>query len=200
MSLDIKVLLEEGKTGCLSEATIEAVGNETMNAMSGIKRKGMDKLLKYMEKSDFFTAPASTKFHGNYKGGLAAHSLLVYKEFDALAERHGSKLPSENRIIAAICHDFCKIGVYRKTEAKKGKAPAKPYQFDDEYPLGHGEKSLLLVSRYIEPTLEESLLIRWHMGGYDQNYEINSEKVKKLCPEIVFLQSADRIASSWYNL
>lgn len=200
MTLDIKVLLEEGKKGCLSEKTIEAVRTEIMDAMAGIKRKGMDKLIKYMQGSDFFTAPASTKFHGNYEGGLAAHSLLVYREFDELLSRHGSDLPSESRIISGICHDFCKIGVYRKTEAKRGKVPVKPYQFDDEYPLGHGEKSLLIISKYIEPTIKESLLIRWHMGGYDQNYEINSEKVKQMCPEIVFMQSADRIASSWYEL
>jgi hypothetical protein len=200
MTLDMKVLLEEGKKGCLSEKTVEAVRNEIMDAMTGIKRKGMDKLVKYMQGSDFFTAPASTKFHGNYEGGLASHSYLVYREFDELLSRHGSDLPKESRIISGICHDFCKVGVYRKTEAKKGKAPVKPYQFDDEYPLGHGEKSLLIISKYIEPTIKESLLIRWHMGGYDQNYEINSEKVKQMCPEMVFLQSADRIASSWYDL
>lgn len=200
MTLDMKVLAEEAKKGCLSEKTIEAVRNEITDAMAGIKRKGMDKLVRYMTKSDFFTAPASTKFHGNYEGGLAAHSYIVYKEFDELLSRHGSDLPSDSRIISGICHDFCKIEVYRKNEPKNGKAPVKPYQFGDEYPLGHGEKSLLIVSRHIEPTLKESLLIRWHMGGYDQNYEINSDKVKQLCPEMVFLQSADRIASSWCNV
>ncbi|MDI6738411.1 MAG: metal-dependent phosphohydrolase [Nanoarchaeota archaeon] len=200
MTLDIKVLAEEAKKGCLSGKTIDAIRNEIMDAMAGIKRKGIDKLVKYMQGSDFFTAPASTKFHGNYEGGLAAHSYLVYHEFDELLTRHGSDLPSESRIISGICHDFCKVGVYRKNEAKRGKAPVKPYSFDDEYPLGHGEKSLLIISKYIEPTIKESLLIRWHMGGYDQNYEINSEKVKKLCSEMVFLQSADRIVSSWCNV
>ncbi|HII14771.1 MAG TPA: metal-dependent phosphohydrolase [Nanoarchaeota archaeon] len=204
MTLDMKVLLEEGKKGCLSEATIESVRQEIIGAMAGIKRKGMDKMLKYMESSDFYRAPASTKFHGNYEGGLAAHSYLVYHEFDELLARHGSGLASESRIIAGICHDFCKIGIYRKNEIKKGRGKgqsgARPYYFDDEFPIGHGEKSLWIAGRYIEPTEKEALLIRWHMGGYDKNYEINEPMIKQKCPELVLLQSADRIVSGWHNV
>ena len=204
MTLDMKVLLEEGKKGCLSEKTVEAVRNEIMNAMTGIKRKGIDKLVKYMQGSDFFTAPASTKFHGNYEGGLASHSYLVYNQFDEMLSKHGSNLPDESRIISGICHDFCKIGIYKKNEIKKGRgkeqSTAKPYYCDDEMPIGHGDKSLWIMGRYIEPTEKEMLLIRWHMGGYDKEYEINAEKIKSKCPELVFIQSADRIASSWYDL
>ncbi|MFA5888206.1 MAG: metal-dependent phosphohydrolase [Candidatus Nanoarchaeia archaeon] len=201
MSLDIKILLEEGKKGCLSGKTIAGVHDEIIAQMSGIKRKGMEKLVKYLETSDFFTAPASTKFHGNYEGGLASHSYLVYHEFDEMLSKHGSNLPSESRIISGICHDLCKIGIYKKaTVTKAGKAPSKPYNFDDEMPIGHGEKSLWIVGRYIEPTEKEMLLIRWHMGGYDANYEANSETIKHKCPELVFMQSADRIVSSWCNV
>lgn len=200
MSLDIKVLMEEGKKGKLSEKTMDAVREEIVGQMSGIKRKGIEKLVKYLETSDFFTAPASTRFHGHYEGGLAAHSLLVYREFDAMLGRYGSDLASDSRIISGICHDFCKIGIYKKNEAKKEKAPVKPYTFEDEFPIGHGEKSLWIIGRYIEPTEKEALLIRWHMGGYDKNYEINEPMIKKKCPELVLLQSADRIVSGWHNV
>lgn len=200
MSLDMKVLMEEGKKGKLSEKTMDAVRQEILGQMSGIKRKGIEKLVKYMETSDFFTAPASTRFHGNYEGGLASHSYLVYREFDELLSRHGSDLLSESRIISGICHDFCKIGIYKKNEEKKGKAPVKPYNFEDEFPIGHGEKSLWVIGRYIEPAEKEALLIRWHMGGYDKNYEMNEPMIKKKCPELVLLQSADRIVSGWHNV
>ncbi|MDI6738182.1 MAG: metal-dependent phosphohydrolase [Nanoarchaeota archaeon] len=200
MTLDMKVLLEEAKKGALSGKVIRDVKEEILGHLSGIKRKGMPGLVQYLETSDFFHAPASTRFHGNYEGGLAAHSLLVYTEFDALLSRYGSSLPDDSRKIAGICHDLCKVEVYKKNEARKGRFPAKPYTFEDELPVGHGEKSLWIIGRHIEPTEKEMLLVRWHMGGYDKNYEMNEEVIKRKCPELVLLQSADRIVSGWHNV
>ena len=202
--LDTKIILEDVKNGALSSKTIDSIKNEIVNELSQIQRKGIDSLVNYLGTTDFFTAPASTRFHGNYEGGLAAHSLLVYREFDFLCERYSPDFPKDSRKISAMLHDVCKIGIYKRNEIKKGKgtelSAAKPYKFEDEFPLGHGEKSLWIVGRHIDPTEKEALLIRWHMGRYDPNYELNEDNVKAKCSEIVLLQSADIIVSEMYNI
>lgn len=200
----IENILMEIKNGKLSEETMNEVKKEICSELHSIKRRGITELVYYLNTNGFFTSPASTRFHGAYDGGLAVHSLLVYKEFDFLVERYKSDLPADSRKIVGICHDLCKVGVYKRNEVKKGKemaqSSAKPYNFEDDFPIGHGEKSLWIVGRYIEPTEKEALLIRWHMGSYDGNYELNEESLKKKCPELVLLQSADRIASGWYDV
>ncbi len=193
-------MLNEVKKRALSEAMLEEIKQEIITDLSAVQREGIDQLITHLEGSGFFTSPASTKFHGNYAGGLAAHSLMVYKEFDFLLKRYSGTLEPDSRRIAGICHDVCKIGVYQKNESKSGRTPAKPYLFDDPFPIGHGEKSLYIVSQYLELTTKEALLIRWHMGGYDHNYEINEDKIKELCPELVLLHCADQLVSGGLNL
>lgn len=198
--IETKLILEDIKTGKFTEPVMEAVKEEVKGHLMGTKRRGMKGLVDYLESSDFYTSPASTKFHGNCDGGLAVHSLLVYREFDRLASMYAPGLEDEARKISALCHDLCKIGVYKKVESKSDKKLAKPYRFEDELPLGHGEKSLYVIREYIKPTLKEALLIRWHMGGYDHSYEMNADMIKQKCPELVLLQSADRIVSSIYDI
>lgn len=198
--INTKTMLHEVKQGMLSEAMMEEIRKEIITELSAVQREGIDQLIDYLEGSGFFTSPASTKFHGNYVGGLAAHSLMVYKEFDFLLKRYSGTLEQDSRRIAGICHDVCKIGVYQKNELKSGRNPAKPYRFDDPFPIGHGEKSLYLVSQYIKPTTTEALLIRWHMASYDPGYEINQDKLKELCPELCLLYCADQLVSGGLNL
>ena len=198
--IETKLILEDVKNGKFTKPVMDAVRDEVKGHLMSTKRKGMKGLVNYLESSDFYTAPASTKFHGNYEGGLAVHSLLVYREFDRLASVYAPALEDETRKISALCHDICKVGVYKKNESKSGRELAKPYRFEDELPLGHGEKSLYVLREYIKPTLKEALLIRWHMGGYDPNYEMNSDMIKQKCPELVLLQSADRIVSAIYDI
>ncbi|MEK6969454.1 MAG: metal-dependent phosphohydrolase [Nanoarchaeota archaeon] len=178
----------------------QEVRKEIIKELSAVQREGIDQLINHLEGNNFFTSPASTKFHGNYVGGLAAHSLMVYKEFDFLLKRYSGTLEQDSRRIAGICHDFCKIGVYQKNELKNGRIPANPYHFDDPLPIGHGEKSMYLVSQYVKLTPKEALLIRWHMGSYDPNYEINQDKLKKICPELCLLHCADQLVSGGLGL
>lgn len=141
-----------------------------------ITRPGADALLEYLEhKSDFFTAPSSTRFHGCYEGGLCEHSLNVYHCLvDYLArervqELYGLECSEETVAIVALLHDLCKIGCYRpgtrNVKGPDGKWTQVPtYQFDDPMPYGHGEKSVYILSGFLRLTREEAMAIRWHMG------------------------------------
>lgn len=142
---------------------------------STIKRDGADKLLEYLtEKTDFFTAPASTRFHGAYEGGLLEHSLNVYEclcDFvnrPRFKEKYGFVFDDESLAIAALLHDICKTNFY-KTEMrnvkKNGVWESVPYYtIEDTLPYGHGEKSVYILSGFIRLTRDEAFAIRYHMG------------------------------------
>lgn len=140
-----------------------------------IKRAGADRLLEWMDnRTDFFTAPASTKFHGACKEGLVIHSLNVY---DILKKRNDeSKAYSDETVaIVALLHDLCKANFYKETTRNvkndiTGQWERVPYySIDDPYPYGHGEKSVFLIERFLRLTPEEAISIRWHMGGFDES-------------------------------
>jgi len=142
---------------------------------ANIKREGAVELFAYLCGTDFFTAPASTRFHSNFAGGLCEHSVKVYHRFSKLLEcEHGKKWLDENResvAIIALLHDVCKINCY-KTEMRNTKVNGewiqKPYfSYEDTLPFGHGEKSVYMISGYMKLTREEAFAINWHMGGFD---------------------------------
>lgn len=140
---------------------------------TNIKRKGIENLLGWLEKSDFFTAPASTKFHGNYTGGLLEHSLNVYDCLVRIVKEFNINCLDESMAIVALFHDLCKANFYTTTsrnykDEKTGQWLKKDvYIIDDKMPLGHGEKSCLILQSFMPLKLEELLAIRWHMGGFD---------------------------------
>lgn len=142
-----------------------------------IKREGADKLWEYLTSpsSDFFTAPASTKFHGSFEGGLLEHSLNVYDCLvDYISRERAKKLYNmdyspETLAIVSLLHDVCKINCYKKgTRNKKddnGVWHSVPtYEFEDKMPYGHGEKSVYIINGYMRLTREEAFAIRYHMG------------------------------------
>ena len=142
---------------------------------SCITREGADKLLEYIEcKTDFFTAPASTRFHGAYEGGLLEHSLNVYDNLcDYLARKrvkdvYGIEYSAESIAIAALLHDLCKINFYvesTRNVKENGVWKTVPYYtIDDRLPYGHGEKSVYIASGYMRLTRDEAFAIRYHMG------------------------------------
>lgn len=140
---------------------------------TNIKRKGIENLLGWLEKSDFFIAPASTKFHGNYTGGLLEHSLNVYDCLVKIVREFNINCSDESVTIVALFHDLCKANFYTTTsrnykDEKTGQWLKKEvYVIDDKMPLGHGEKSCLILQSFMSLKLEELLAIRWHMGGFD---------------------------------
>ena len=143
---------------------------------ANIQREGADALLDYLEnKSDFFTAPASARYHGAYAGGLCDHSLNVYHcltEYlarERVQELYGVEVSAESAAVAALLHDLCKIGCYkggtRNVKGPDGKWQSVPtFYFEDPLPYGHGEKSVYIISGFMKLTRPEAMAIRWHMG------------------------------------
>ena len=141
-----------------------------------IHRDGAEGLLDYLEnKSDFFTAPASAKYHGAYPGGLCDHSVNVYHcladylSRPRVQELYGLEYSQETIAIVSLLHDVCKVGCYkagsRNVKGPDGKWTAVPtFFFEDPLPYGHGEKSVYIVNGYLRLTREEAMAIRWHMG------------------------------------
>ena len=142
-----------------------------------IRREGSERLLDYLKSnaSDFFTAPASTRFHGCYEGGLCEHSLNVYDclkaymERERVKEKYGIEASEESIAIVALLHDLCKVNIYkpafRNVKDSNGVWQRVPsYEYDDPLPYGHGEKSVYIISGYMKLTREEAFAIRYHMG------------------------------------
>lgn len=163
-----------------------------------IQREGIDKLMLSLEKSDFFTAPASTKYHDAEEGGLCKHSVAV---FDMLALDCMDKYSMETIAIVSLFHDICKVNFY-KTEMRnakddKGKWVQVPYYtVDDQFPYGHGEKSVLMVNDKMKLSLEEMMAIRWHMGAYSGQQDWNTlSKAYEMHPLALYLHFADMKAT-----
>ncbi len=142
-------------------------------ARKTIKRDGIDDLLAWLETTDFFDCPASTKFHSAEAGGLCFHSLNVYDRLLKLAtEAFGEgNVNTESVAIIALFHDICKCCYYKvemRNVKENGEWVQKPYYaVEDQLPYGHGEKSVYMINGYLRLTREEALAINWHMGGFD---------------------------------
>ncbi len=157
-------------------------------------RPGIDNLISFLETTDFFEAPASSKYHLAEEGGLAKHSLNVYFNLLKMSENRYSE---ESLKIVALLHDICKINIYKKSvkniQNKDGKwVPTQTYIIDDDLPLSHGEKSVMIIQKFIELTEEEVLTIRWHMGGFEpkENLRYISQVFSK-CDLSVLLHISD---------
>lgn len=146
-----------------------------------IKRPGATELLEWLESSDFFSAPASTRFHGNYEGGLCEHSVNVWEELVRLLKAYPEiKVTGETAAIVSLLHDLCKIGCY-KPELKsrktgRTKRDGKPewedyigYSFQEDFCYGgHGSKSVFLIQKYMALTEAEAVAVNCHMGFADR--------------------------------
>ncbi len=171
-----------------------------------IHRRGADKLLEWMNTTDFFTAPASTRFHAAYEGGLLAHSFNVY---NVLISKHydPSTDDLESFTIVSLLHDLCKAGFYtlsyRNAKNERGEWEKVPfYTVDDRFPYGHGEKSVFLIERFMHLKNEEAVAIRWHMGGFDEAVRGGSFALANafsMYPLAVKLHLADLEASYLYE-
>jgi hypothetical protein len=170
---------------------------------SNIHRDGITNLMLWLESTDFYEAPSSVRYHGSEPGGLLAHSLQVYKR---LKEKQVDE-SDETIAITALFHDLCKVNFYKpsfrnvknEVTGKWERVPSYEYN-ETSVPLGHGEKSMYLVMKYMQLTDEEACAIRWHMSGYvlEPMYErpaiTNALHKYKL---VLKLQSADSESSFW---
>lgn len=177
-----------------------------------IRRKGSDKLLAWLETTDFFNAPASTKYHLSRPGGLAEHSVHVYERFLNLVEYekgysehfclHNTS-DDETIAICGLLHDICKTNLYdvemRNRKNEQGQWEQYPfYVVNDRLPYGHGEKSVYIISGFMRLTREEAFTIRWHMGGFDDSVRGGSYALNgayKKYPLALLLHIADMQAT-----
>ena len=136
-----------------------------------IARPGVDDLMNWLERSDFYVAPASSRFHGSYPGGLLEHSLNVCDELQRLLKAYPEvNVPNEAAIICPLFHDLCKVNMY-KVEKRNRKNEAGQWESYDAYTIaekfhfgGHGSKSVFIVQQFIKLTPEEAVAINCHMG------------------------------------
>lgn len=172
-----------------------------------IERDGAEELLNYLEKTDFFTAPASSRFHSNFEGGLCQHSINVYKRLLSLVKNEYGEnwqkvISPESVAIMGLLHDVCKVNNYvveMRNVKVDGEWVQKPYyKVEDTLPYGHGEKSVYMISGFMRLTREEAMAINWHMGAFDERARTNSSILKSvftMYPNAFLLHLSDYMAT-----
>lgn len=161
----------------------EELKKQYLELLSGVQREGIDKLISFIEGSDFFTAPSSTKYHCAYEGGLLVHSMNVYNCLKAKKENQVwaeflKDIDDESIIVVSLLHDICKTYFY-KVEKRNKKidgiwTEVDEYTVDDRVPYGHGEKSVMMIEEFMKLKPSERYAIRWHMGPYSDPQSWNT--------------------------
>ena len=168
---------------------MEEVKDKVVALLNKINRPGMAELMDFLEKSDYYEAPASTKYHGAYKKGLVEHSYKVYEILKGKIEYHKLEVSEDTLAIITLLHDLCKVNFYKVDyrNAKNAK--------------GDGEKSVMMLTEYIKLTSEEKYAIRWHMGFSEPKevYGTLGQAFKKY-PLALLLHEADMEATYFYNI
>lgn len=181
---------------------------EFISLLRSTNREGIEDIIQFLERTDFFKAPASTRFHGNFEGGLLEHSMKVYEILKHNVKNAiiDLKASDDTLIIIALLHDICKANYYkvdyRNAKNEKGQWEKVPYYtVDDTIPYGHGEKSVMMISEYMKLTVEEKYAIRWHMGYTEPKelYNTIGQAYKKY-PIALFLHEADLEATYLFDI
>ncbi len=161
-----------------------------------ITREGCSRLLEWLEKTDFFTAPASSKYHCACENGLVMHSVSV---FNTMVEKHFDEEHDnmESFAICALLHDLCKAQFYKVStrnvkNEQTGQWEKVPfYAIEDSFPYGHGEKSVFLIERFMRLKIDEAMAIRWHMGEFGDSNSFTISRAYERYPLAVKLHLAD---------
>ena len=169
-----------------------------------IHRDGIESLMNWLAGTDFYEAPASTKYHLHCKGGLCTHSCNTFDRLNALCVDEAKRnldfhYDMESVAIIGLFHDICKTNYYslemrdKKVDGKWSKLPV--YEIKDRFPIGHGERSVYLLNRHIKLTDEEALSIRWHMGPWTEKDYRTMQLAMEKFPMVVLMQTADLMAT-----
>jgi small nuclear ribonucleoprotein (snRNP)-like protein len=186
----------------LPEGIVIENKNRIIELLKSTEREGIDNLIAFMQSPEcnFFEAPASSKFHLCKKGGLAQHVLNVYDALLYLEEKYSQIKFKDSLAIIGILHDFDKsLNLYREKYTKAGARSQNPYEKEDLFPMGHGEKSVILLQKFIPLTTQEMMCIRWHMGPYDPSYRMYESAIKGKCPEAFIVYFADHLATLYVD-
>lgn len=159
-----------------------------------IHRDGADLFLRWLASTDFFTAPASTRYHSCHEGGLCEHSVNVYHRLKGFQDEFSEPPTDETIAVCGLLHDVCKANFYtvqmRNVKNDAGQWEKKPYYaVDEKFQFGHGEKSVFLIERFMRLTPEEAVAIRFHMGEFEK--ERSTSDAYSKFPLAVMLHVAD---------
>ena len=204
----------------IDNLTFEAKKREFIDLLKSTNRQNIDSVINWLENlTDFFVAPSSTAFHGNFKHGLLCHSMNVYyiakqikqglineSDLHDIPNDALKSISDDNIIIAALLHDICKCNFYKEDVKWKKDADNKwqsylGYSINDQFPFGHGEKSVLYLQMLnLKMSVDEMLAIRWHMGTWDGGMLQNEAKfaaaeAESKYPLCTIIQCADKLAS-----
>lgn len=172
-----------------------------VDLLKSTERKGIDLLLEYLEtKTDFYSAPASTRYHNNCTGGLLAHTLNVYENFKNLLALRKIEMAEESVIIVALLHDICKCNYYvleqrnKKINGKWEQVSVWANTKTVSPPLPHSYRSIRMLQQFFRLTPQEEICIYYHMGPYggeDYEYRNLLQKVNTDYPESLLFYTAD---------
>jgi hypothetical protein len=172
-----------------------------LKLLNNVGRERMQQLINYLEKTDYFTAPASTRYHDSCEGGLAKHSLEVYENLVKINTDYNLGIKEESLILCGLLHDICKVNFY-KTDTRNVKVDGTwtqvpYYTVEDKFPFGHGEKSVYIINEFIQLDVGEAMAIRWHMGAYNEKYFDTLSGAMEKYKIILALQMADLQSTYW---
>jgi hypothetical protein len=187
---------------------IKANKEEFIRLLRSTEREGVEDLIPELERLGFFSAPASAGHHLNTEGGLVQHSLNVCRvalrlrdEMEALCPAIKGQCPDDSVILSSLLHDVCKADVYKRTVKKRKNALG---QWEDtegyrcsyrDFPMGHGEKSVYMISGFMKLTREEAMAIRWHMGFTEHDHIGQCGQAFEMFPLAFALSTADMMAT-----
>ena len=187
----------------LSEDEIEENKKYILAFLGSVDRPGIDKLIEYLNSTNFFSDPASAYYHGAFKGGLALHSIEVFKTLRKYKWSRLFEADDDEIVISALMHDICKANTYSLT-LKNVKENGEWIQVQSyknerpEFPYGHGEKSVDILRDFIPLTLNEKLAIRYHMGPYEGKESWNDlGYAQEISPLAFWLHVADAFVSRY---
>lgn len=201
-------------TDILSSMTKEDKIMYFENKLRETNREGIENIIEFTRSTDFYTAPSSVNNHSNYDGGLLDHSILVYtlamRYREALIETKpelAERLSVESVTISALLHDICKTCFYKKAwKSRKNKESDtwesyEGYEIEDSFPIGHGEKSVIMLQNFgLKLTADEMLAIRFHMGAWDSGMNVGALKTSYVAaqnnyPLVMLIHTADNSSS-----
>lgn len=202
----MKIKIKENEQNEMTTENAEQAKTTFYSLSSVIRREGIEDFLAFLEDSDFFEAPASSRYHLNYEAGLVEHSVNVYncllKEIEFLGLTQFSE---ETLAIVALFHDVCKINKYEMTTRNvknkdTGQWEQVPYYAvrEDTFEMGHGALSVYYIQKYLKLTDDEATAIYWHMGAFDlSNYSSANglSKCYTVNPLAFALHRADMLAT-----
>ncbi len=183
------------ETFTLTAEEIDSNKARIIELLNSTNRAGIDRLIGWLEQTDFFTAPASTKYHLHCRGGLALHSLNVYERLKAKVDSGLIEIKPETVILSTLLHDVCKANFYavqkRNRKIDGSWVEVEEWGVEEKLPIGHGDKSCFIVQSFIRLSAEEYAMIRFHMGRESDSNSDYFSKAAAQFPAVAAIHTSD---------